>query len=97
MGFITSDAAFYLFFDLGHPPKHVLEHLLTSGYIVCCQAYIFANFGSGGQSQERAGCSRGEALCKYFHPPEVFKCYEDSSISDIRCFSDSWGVDDLSQ
>ena len=52
-----------------HPPKHVLDQSLASGYVVSCQAFVFAEYGPNDGTMNRQPCSRGEDKCKYYHPP----------------------------
>ena len=46
-----------------HPPPNVMKHVLTSGYVVCCQSYVFAT--KNGTTAQNAGCVRGEDKCRY--------------------------------
>lgn len=56
--------------NFAHPSRNVLQHALSSGYVVCCQSFVFAEYGPSDTNIQRVGCTRGEAACKYFHPPE---------------------------
>ena len=46
-----------------HPPANVMKHVLTSGYVVCCQSYVFAT--KNGTTSQNGGCVRGEDKCRY--------------------------------
>ena len=46
-----------------HPPPNVMKHVLTSGYVVCCQSFVFAT--KNGTTSQNAGCVRGEDKCRY--------------------------------
>ena len=45
-----------------HPPLNVMKYVLTSGYVVCCQSYIFAT--KNGATAQNSGCVRGETKCR---------------------------------
>lgn len=45
-----------------HPPPNVMKHVLTSGYVVCCQSFVFAT--KNGTTAQNAGCIRGEDKCR---------------------------------
>ena len=45
-----------------HPPPNVMKHVLTSGYVVCCQSFVFAT--KNGTTAQNAGCVRGEEKCR---------------------------------
>lgn len=53
-----------------HPPTHVLKQALEAGFVVSCQAYVFATYAPDDGNVHRQNCRRGETNCKYFHPPE---------------------------
>ena len=48
-----------------HPPPNVMKHVLTSGYVVCCQSYVFAT--KNGSTAQNVGCVRGESKCRYIY------------------------------
>ena len=45
-----------------HPPANVMKHVLTSGYVVCCQSFVFAT--KNGTTAPHTGCVRGEDKCR---------------------------------
>ena len=45
-----------------HPPSNVMKHVLTSGYVVCCQSFVFST--KNGTTGQNAGCVRGEDKCR---------------------------------
>ena len=53
-----------------HPPTHVLKQALEAGFVVSCQAFVFATYAPDDGTVNRPNCRRGEANCKYFHPPK---------------------------
>ena len=51
-----------------HPPEHVLNQALASGFVVCCQAFVFSNYAPDDGTVFRPKCKRGEESCRYgFH------------------------------
>ena len=48
-----------------HPPEHVLNQALASGFVVCCQAFVFSNYAPDDGTVFRPKCKRGEESCRY--------------------------------
>ena len=61
-----------------HPPPNVMKHVLTSGYVVCCQSFVFAT--KNGATAQNAGCIRGEDKCRY----ELLESHYDYFTHRIR-------------